>query len=99
MEKNRFKEALLDKKEFIYTLELVPGRGSRGKSQDDILRIADRAAQSKIIHAVSITDNPGGHPALNPSARNTFLTANAEVPRRDGASLPGEEEVHLFPFL
>jgi len=37
MEKNRFKEALLDKREFIYTLELVPGRGSRGKTQDDIL--------------------------------------------------------------
>jgi hypothetical protein len=30
MEKNRFKEALLEKKEYIYTLELVPGRGSRG---------------------------------------------------------------------
>ena len=35
MEKNRFKEALLEKKEFIYTLELVPGRGSRGKTQDE----------------------------------------------------------------
>lgn len=66
MENNRFKEALLDKKEFIYTLELVPGRGSRGKTQDDILRIAEKAAKSKLVHAVSITDNPGGHPALSP---------------------------------
>jgi methylenetetrahydrofolate reductase (NADPH) len=66
MEKNRFKEALLDRKEFIYTLELVPGRGSRGKTQDDILKIAEGAAQSKLLHAVSITDNPGGHPALSP---------------------------------
>ena len=66
MENNRFKEALLEKKEFIYTLELVPGRGSRGKTQDEILRIAERAAQSKLVHAVSITDNPGGHPALSP---------------------------------
>lgn len=66
MEKNRFKEALLDRKEFIYTLELVPGRGSRGKTQDDILRMAEGAAQSKLLHAVSITDNPGGHPALSP---------------------------------
>jgi methylenetetrahydrofolate reductase (NADPH) len=66
MEKNRFKEALIEKKEFVYTLELVPGRGSRGKTQDDILRIAERAAKSKLVHAVSITDNPGGHPALSP---------------------------------
>jgi len=66
MEKNRFKEALLDKKEFIYTLELVPGRGSGGKTQDDILKISEKAAKSKLVHAVSITDNPGGHPALSP---------------------------------
>jgi methylenetetrahydrofolate reductase (NADPH) len=66
MEKNRFKEALLEQKEFIYTLELVPGRGSRGKTQDDILRIAEKAAGSGLVHAVSITDNPGGHPALSP---------------------------------
>ncbi len=66
MEENRFKEALLDKKKFIYTLELVPGRGSRGKNQDDVLRTAESAAKSKLVHAVSITDNPGGHPALSP---------------------------------
>ena len=66
MEKNRFKEALLEKKEFIYTLELVPGRGSRGKTQDDILRLAEEAAKTRLVHAVSITDNPGGHPALSP---------------------------------
>jgi methylenetetrahydrofolate reductase (NADPH) len=66
MEQNRFKEALLEKKEFIYTLELVPGRGSRGKTQDDILRLAGEAAKTRLVHAVSITDNPGGHPALSP---------------------------------
>jgi len=66
MEKSRFKEALLKKKEFTYTLELVPGRGSRGRTQDNILRIAEKAAQSRVVHAVSITDNPGGHPALSP---------------------------------
>ena len=66
MEKNGFKDALLEKREFTYTLELVPGRGSRGKTQDDLLRIAEKAAKSKLVHAVSITDNPGGHPALSP---------------------------------
>jgi len=67
MEKSRFKEALLEKKEFVYTLELVPGRGSRGKTQDDILGIAEKAARSGLVHALSITDNPGGHPALSPN--------------------------------
>lgn len=66
MEKNRFRQTVLEKKEFIYTLELVPGRGSRGKNQDDILRLAEQVAKAKLVHAVSITDNPGGHPALSP---------------------------------
>ena len=67
MEKNRFKEALLGRKEFVYTLELVPGRGSRGKTQDDLLKIVEKAAGARLVHAVSITDNPGGHPALSPN--------------------------------
>jgi methylenetetrahydrofolate reductase (NADPH) len=66
MEINRFREALLSERKFVYTVELVPGRGSRGKTQDDILRIAEKAAKSRLIHALSITDNPGGHPALSP---------------------------------
>jgi methylenetetrahydrofolate reductase (NADPH) len=66
MENNRFKEALLERKEFIYTLELVPGRGSRGRTQDEVIAIAKKAAKSKLVHALSITDNPGGHPALSP---------------------------------
>jgi methylenetetrahydrofolate reductase (NADPH) len=67
MENNRFKQALSERKEFIYTLELVPGRGSRGKTQDDILNMAEKASKSGLIHALSITDNPGGHPALSPN--------------------------------
>jgi methylenetetrahydrofolate reductase (NADPH) len=68
MEKKRFREALLEKREFIYTLELVPGRGSRGKTQDEILRLAEDVACSRLVHALSVTDNPGGHPALSPDA-------------------------------
>ena len=66
MSKNPFREAVLEKKEFIYTLELVPGRGARGKTQDQILGLAEKAIQGKLVHALSITDNPGGHPALSP---------------------------------
>src|SRR3990172_5959801 len=67
MEKKQFKETLRERKEFIYTLELVPGRGSRGKTQDEIMKIAEQAANSSLIQALSITDNPGGHPALSPN--------------------------------
>jgi len=62
---NPFKEALQQKKGFIYTLELVPGRGSRGKSQDQVLTLAEKAIKGGLVHALSITDNPGGHPALS----------------------------------
>jgi len=67
MAKNPFKEALLEKKEFVYTLELVPGRGSRGKTQEEVMKLAEKAVQGKLIQAVSITDNAGGHPALFPN--------------------------------
>ncbi len=66
MVENQFKENVQAKKEFIYTLELVPGRGARGKTQDEILGTAQKIAKSKLVHALSITDNPGGHPALAP---------------------------------
>ena len=52
--------------QFVYTLELVPGRGSRGKTQDEALRTAEQAAKGHLIDAVSLTDNPGGHPTLFP---------------------------------
>ena len=67
MSENSFREALRKRDEFIYTLELVPGRGAKGKTQDEILSLAGKAAKSKRIHALSITDNAGGHPALFPN--------------------------------
>lgn len=66
MLRNRFKEVLDKRDEFIYTVELVPGRGSRGKTHDDVLELAYKAARGDLIHALSLTDNPGGHPALTP---------------------------------
>jgi methylenetetrahydrofolate reductase (NADPH) len=62
----RFKEVLSRRDQFIYTVELVPGRGSRGKSQEDALRLAEAAARGRLVHALSVTDNPGGHPTLAP---------------------------------
>jgi methylenetetrahydrofolate reductase (NADPH) len=64
--KDRLKDVLLKRDRFIYTVELVPGRGSRGKSQDEVLRLAEGVARGGLVHALSITDNPGGHPTLAP---------------------------------
>jgi len=64
--KSSFREVLARRSRFIYTVELVPGRGSRGKSQEQVLRFAEQAARGGLVHALSITDNPGGHPTLAP---------------------------------
>ena len=66
METNLLQKALLGK-EFVYTLELVPGRGARGKILEDTMRMAEKAVKGNLIHALSITDNAGGHPALFPN--------------------------------
>ncbi len=66
MEANRFRRAL-ENKEFVYTLELVPGRGARGKTLEEAMGIAAKAVKGNLIHALSITDNAGGHPALFPN--------------------------------
>lgn len=63
---DRFKNTLLQRNEFVYTFELVPGREALGKAQEDILDFAEKAAEKGIIHALSLTDNPGGHPTLAP---------------------------------
>jgi len=65
-EKNRFKESLLNKNAFAITCELVPGRGSRSRVQDNLLAFAEKAAFGGKIQALSITENAGGHPALSP---------------------------------
>jgi len=62
---NKFKESLLDKNIFSVTWELVPGRGAHEKAQEDAIISAKQAAQDDRIHAVTITDNPGGRPALS----------------------------------
>lgn len=63
-----FRASLFDQREFTITFELVPGRGSGGKRLDDILSFAQEAKKDGRIKALSITDNPGGHPALAPTS-------------------------------
>jgi len=53
---------------FVVTLELVPGRESSGRTIDTIKGISKDAYADGRITAVSMTDNPGGNPALSPDA-------------------------------
>lgn len=61
---NRFKESLLDKNTMSVTWEVVPGRGAREKAQEVVMESAEIAAKSDKVHAITITDNPGGNPAI-----------------------------------
>lgn len=62
---NKFRESLLDEKTMSITWELVPGRGAREKAQDDVIVNAEKAAKGGKIHALTLTDNPGGNPAIS----------------------------------
>ena len=61
---NRFKQSLLDKSSLSITWELVPGRGAREKAQEDAIAATEQAAKGGRVHALTITDMPGGNPAI-----------------------------------
>lgn len=62
-----FREKIKEGKEFVITCEFVPGRGSKGPVIDEIIKFGEKVISSGVpIHALSITDNPGGNPAVSP---------------------------------
>ncbi|MEE9420093.1 MAG: methylenetetrahydrofolate reductase C-terminal domain-containing protein [Desulfatiglandaceae bacterium] len=61
-----FRKDILDPNRFAITMELVPGEQSRGRSVDTVMAIASDALADGRVSAVTITDNPGGHPSLSP---------------------------------
>jgi len=65
MRENNFKNALLNPSSFPVTWELVPGRGAREAAQEKTLAYAKQAAESGKICALTLTDNPGGTPAMS----------------------------------
>jgi methylenetetrahydrofolate reductase (NADPH) len=65
MRENRFKEALLNSSMFPVTWELVPGRGAREAAQEKAMAYAKQAAEGGMICALTVTDNPGGTPAMS----------------------------------
>ncbi len=65
MQANRFKEALLNPSVFPVTWELVPGKGAREVAQEKAIALAGQAARGEKIQALTVTDNPGGTPAMS----------------------------------
>ena len=60
---NHLQEAL-ERKEFVVTCEIIPGRGAAEPEQEKEFAEARRIWDTGLVHAISITDNPGGNPAL-----------------------------------
>ena len=65
MADNPLKASIADEDEFTVTWELVPGRGAREHQQEEIFENAGLAADGDIVDGVSLTDNPGGSPAMS----------------------------------
>jgi methylenetetrahydrofolate reductase (NADPH) len=61
---NRFKNAMLDPERFCLVWEQIPGPGAFEMRQETVLENARKAARSGKVCAISITDNPGGNPAI-----------------------------------
>ena len=62
---SRYQQSLIDPGIFSVTWEFVPGRGAFEKTQLAAMSGAEQAAADGRIHGVTITDNPGGHPAIS----------------------------------
>lgn len=59
---------------FAITCEFVLGRGKNGAGANAALEFAQDALNSGLpVHAVSLTDNPGGNPAIAPEAPATEI--------------------------
>ncbi|MDR3136350.1 MAG: methylenetetrahydrofolate reductase C-terminal domain-containing protein [Coriobacteriales bacterium] len=76
---NTLKEAL-ERGEFAVSCEVVPGWGAAEKAQMLALEEAKCLFATNRVHAVSVTDNPGGHPALLADAFADDLQAQGITP-------------------
>lgn len=64
--KRSLSEALISSDILSITWEMIPGRGAFEKSQENVLKMAELAAKDKRINGITITDSPGGRPAMLP---------------------------------
>jgi methylenetetrahydrofolate reductase (NADPH) len=61
---NQLKNSMVNRDGFCLIWEQIPGPGAFEIRQETVLENARKAAQSGRICAISITDNPGGNPAI-----------------------------------
>jgi methylenetetrahydrofolate reductase (NADPH) len=61
---NKFKNAMLKPDRFCLVWEQIPGPGAFEMRQELVLENARKAAKSRMTCAISVTDNPGGNPAI-----------------------------------
>ncbi|MDR3316026.1 MAG: methylenetetrahydrofolate reductase C-terminal domain-containing protein [Coriobacteriales bacterium] len=76
---NKMKHAL-EHGEFIVTCEIIPGRGALVAHQVSEFEEAQRLFATGRVHAISVTDNPGGNPALLADAFAADLKAKGITP-------------------
>ena len=98
---NIFRSAL-ERREFVYTAELVLGRDHSAVAAEDFVKEAARCPEG--VKVISLTDLPGGHPGLPPEAFFAYvcehnLTPIAHLSGKDGNRSQLEARLHAFARL
>lgn len=73
---NKLRAALAEGSDFVYTCELIPGRGHLGKGVEHIEQFVSAVKGIPEVKALSITDNAGGNPALLPDVLGVEIHAS-----------------------
>jgi methylenetetrahydrofolate reductase (NADPH) len=97
-----FLRSALENGEFVYTAELVLGRDHNPAEAEGFVKQASQQADG--IKVISLTDLPGGNPALPPEAlvsyvRQHNLTPIAHLSGKDGNRSFLEARMHALAYL
>lgn len=65
MVNNPLKDSILNEERFTITWELIPGRGAWQDQQEKIFEGAEQVADGEIVDGITLTENPGGNPAIS----------------------------------
>jgi methylenetetrahydrofolate reductase (NADPH) len=97
-----FLRSALENGEFVHTAELVLGRDHNPAEAEEFVKQASQQADG--IKVISLTDLPGGNPALPPEAfvsyvRKHHLTPIAHLSGKDGNRSFLEARIHALAYL
>ena len=77
--KSSFQALLQGADAFVHCVELVTSRGLiTERSGRRVLKVAHQLVEHPDIHALSITDNPGGNPMINADTMGTDLISRGQ---------------------